>query len=114
MSKEAMLLRSDLWQSWSLLIEVSRVWSLFRRLSYSNVYFCLLSHCDNFSCLRQIEGNVQRASNIVGCTEREYSQRKTTLYNMIDDPSYQPIPTCGYHHIYAIFFPKLALSRQSI
>ena len=99
---------------WSTLVFHSKMWRLLGRLRYTDVYPLLFPLCDDLCCLADILRNMQRACNVIGRAQWQYSQGKAAFGNVGNHASHQSIATGSDSHIHATFFPDYSLCRQII
>src|SRR5260370_33508662 len=88
--------------------------SLLRGPGYTDIYLLLFSLGNGLNCHLDLLGNTQGAGNIIGGTERQYSQAKAAFGDMCNHTPYQTIPTCCDGYIDAALHPDCSLGRKII
>lgn len=87
---------------------------LFGWLCFPEVNIYCFAQGNYLSCLCEVQGYVQRASDIVSCTQREYTQGEATFRDMVDDTTDQTVTACCYSNVYAAVSPVGSLRRKFI
>src|SRR5215469_4143206 len=88
--------------------------SLLRGPGYPDIYLLLFSPGNHLDRHLNLLGDTQGAGNIIGGTERQYSQAKAAFGDMGNHPTYQAIAPCCDSYINAMLHPVCSLGREVI